>query len=225
MAAAVTLYRSTIGKKVIMALSGFILVGFVIVHLAGNLKAYTGAEHFNEYGHFLREVGAPVLPQESLLWVVRLVLLAAVGLHIWAATSLTIQDRASRPQRYAYHRKQQATYASLTMRWGGVIILLFIVYHILHFTVGTVHPDFIPGDAYHNFVVGFRVWYVSLFYILAMIALGFHLYHGVWSMFQTMGWNNRVWNGVLRGVAIAVALVIALGNISLPIAVMAGIIS
>lgn len=225
MAAAVTIYRSTIGKKVIMALTGFILVGFVVIHMVGNLKAFTGAEHLNEYGRFLRTVGAPVLPNETLLWVARIVLLGSVVAHIWAATQLTLLDRASRPQRYAFHKKQQATYASLTMRWGGVIVLLFIIYHILHFTTGTVHPNYVPGDVYHNLVSGFQVWYVSLFYILAMIALGFHLYHGVWSMFQTMGWNSRTWNGALRGLAIAIALVVALGNISLPIAVLTGILA
>lgn len=225
MAPALALYRSTIGKKVVMALTGLILVGFVVAHMLGNLKIFTGAEHLNEYGEFLRTVGEPLFPYETLLWIARIVLLVSVVLHIVAATQLTMLDRASRPQRYAFHKKEQATYASLTMRWGGVIILLFVIYHILHFTTGTTHQNFIHGDVYHNVVSGFKVWYVSAFYIAAMVALGFHLYHGVWSMFQTLGLNNSKWNGMWRGLSVATALLVAGGNILIPVAVLAGFIS
>lgn len=225
MVPALSLYRSTIGKKVVMAVTGIILVGFVVAHMVGNLKIYLGPQAINDYGHFLREVGEPLFPRETLLWVARLVLLASVGLHILAATQLTLLDRASRPERYAYHKKVQATYASLTMRYGGVIVLLFIVYHLLHFTTGSLHGSFIEGDVYHNVIVGFQNPLVSLFYIVAMVALGLHLYHGVWSMFQTLGWNNRRWNTTLRGLATAIAAVVVLGNISIPIAVLAGLIT
>lgn len=227
MVSTVALYRSTIGKKVVMAVTGIILVGFVVAHMVGNLKIYLGPEAINEYGHFLREVGEPLFPRETLLWIARIVLLGSVVLHIVAATQLTILDRASRPQRYAYQKPQQATYASLTMRYGGVIVLLFIIYHILHFTVGAVGYSSTPfeeGNVYQNVITGFSVWYVSAFYIAAMVALGLHLYHGVWSMFQTLGWNSRKWNSLLRGLAIATAVSVVIGNISIPVAVLTGIL-
>ncbi len=230
--AALMLYRSTIGKKVVMALTGFILVGFVVIHMVGNLKMFTGEEHLNAYAGFLRTVGEPVLPHETLLWTVRIVLLVSVVLHIWAAVQLTRLDYASRPQRYAM-KKTTVSYAARTMRWGGVIILLFVIYHILHFTLGKVgYPPgtYLPEDpnsgfqTYANVVNGFSVWYVSLFYIFAMGAVGLHLYHGVWSMFQSLGWNNKKWNSLLRGIATAVAVVVFVGNVSIPIAVMLGIL-
>jgi succinate dehydrogenase / fumarate reductase cytochrome b subunit len=233
MATALMLYRSTIGKKVVMAVTGLILVGFVVVHMVGNLKIYTGAVHLNEYAEFLRVVGEPALPRETILWLARIVLLASVGLHIWMAIELTRLDKASRPQRYAI-KKVTTSYASRTMRWGGVIITLFVVYHILHFTLGQVgyapggfqHEDPNNGfQTYANVVNGFKVWPVSVFYIVAMLALGFHLYHGVWSMFQTLGLNNNRWNNILRGVAIGTAVVVVLGNISIPIAVLTGFLS
>ncbi|MDP9312072.1 MAG: succinate dehydrogenase cytochrome b subunit [Chloroflexota bacterium] len=225
MAPALALYRSTIGKKVAMALTGLILVGFVVAHMLGNLKIFTGSQHLNEYGEFLRTVGEPLFPYSALLWIARIVLLGSVVVHIVAATQLTMLDRASRPERYVFHKKQQATYASLTMRWGGLIILLFVIYHILHFTTGAAHGNFIEGDVYHNVVSGFQVWYVSVVYIAAMVALGFHLYHGVWSMFQTLGLNSSKWNGLLRGLSVLTALVVAGGNILIPVAVLAGFLS
>lgn len=233
MAAALSLYRTTIGKKVVMAVTGMILVGFVVVHMVGNLKIYLGPEALNTYAGFLREVGEPLFPRETLLWVVRLVLLASVGLHILAAAQLTALDKASRPQRYAV-KKVTTSYASRTMRWGGVIIVLFIIYHLLHFTLGRVGyaPGvYQPGDpnsgfqTYANVVHGFQSWPVSLFYILAMGALALHLYHGTWSMFQTLGLNSSKWNGVWRGVAIAVAVAVFVGNVSIPIAVLAGVLT
>lgn len=230
MVSTLTLYRSTIGKKVVMALTGFILVGFVVAHMLGNLKIFLGADAINAYAGFLREVGEPLLPREALLWIARIVLLGSVVLHITAATQLTLLDRASRPQRYAV-KKVTTSYAARTMRWGGVIIVLFIIYHILHLTLGQV--GFAPGQyryedpnngyqVYSNVVNAFRVWPVSLFYILAMLALGLHLYHGVWSMFQTLGWNSRRWTGLLRGLAITIALAVVIGNISIPVAVLTG---
>jgi succinate dehydrogenase / fumarate reductase cytochrome b subunit len=233
MVSAFTLYRTSIGKKVVMAITGIILVGFVVAHMVGNLKIFLGAEAINTYAGFLRDVGEPLLPREALLWIARLVLLGSVVLHIVAATQLTIQDRASRPQRYAVHKAVQATYASRTMRWGGVIVLLFIIYHILHLTFGTV--GFAPGQylhedpnngfqVYRNIVNGFQNPFVSLFYILTMGAVGFHLYHGVWSMFQTLGLNNTKYNRLLRGLAIVTALAVFLGNVSIPIAVLTGVL-
>lgn len=228
-----TIYRSSIGKKAIMAITGFILVGFVFIHMVGNLKLYLGAESINAYAGFLRDVGEPLFPREFLLWVARIVLLASVGLHLLMAYQLTRLDLASRPVGYRSKRTVQASYASLTMRWGGIIILLFVIYHLLHFTFGVV--GYAPGgyrpedpnngfQVYSNVVNGFRVWPVSLFYILAMLALGLHLYHGTWSIFQTLGLNNSTYNRMWRGIAIVIAAAVVIGNISIPIAVLTGVI-
>ncbi|HEX5692820.1 MAG TPA: succinate dehydrogenase cytochrome b subunit [Roseiflexaceae bacterium] len=225
MAAALTLYRSSIGKKAIMALTGLIGVGFLIGHMVGNLKVFLGAESFNTYAEFLREVGEPLLPYSTLLWIIRLVLLGAVGLHILAAYQLTRMDWAGRPVHYAKRKDVQATFASRTMRWGGVIILLFLIYHILDLTLGVLNPNFVRGDAYHNFVASFSLWPVTLFYVLAMLPLGLHLYHGFWSLFQTLGWNNRTYNQLLRFLAVAIAVVVTVGFIAGPLGVLFGIVA
>jgi succinate dehydrogenase / fumarate reductase cytochrome b subunit len=232
MTGVLTLYRTSIGKKVVMAVTGLILLGYVFVHMIGNLKIYQGAEHLNAYAGFLREVGAPVFSYEQILWIVRVVLLAAVVLHIVAAVQLTRQDWAGRPVRYSRKQNVQASYASFTMRWGGLVIALFVIYHVLHLTLGVVgypgdqfrHPD--PGGAfqtYSNVVNGFKAWPVSIFYILAMCALGFHIYHGTWSLVQTLGLTSRH-NTIIRWFAAALALAIVIGNISIPISVLAGIL-
>jgi succinate dehydrogenase / fumarate reductase cytochrome b subunit len=225
MTAALTLYRSSIGKKAVMAITGLIGIGYLILHMTGNLKIFQGPEHFNEYAEFLRTIGSPVIPERGLLWVIRLVLLAAVALHVTAAYQLTRMDRAGRPVRYAQLRPVQQSFASRTMRWGGVILLLFIVYHLLHFTLGAVHPAFVQGDAYRNVVSGFQIWWVTIFYIAAMLALGLHLYHGFWSMFQTLGLNNVTYTTLLRGLSILVALGISVGFVAVPIAVLFGVLA
>lgn len=211
--------RSSIGRKVVMAATGAILVAFVIAHMIGNLQVYIGPEAMNDYAVWLRQVlhGAG-------LWIARAVLLAAVILHIWAATSLTLSSRRARAVGYREQKWRESTYASRTMRWGGVIILLFVIYHILHMTTGTVHPSFIEGDVYHNFIAGFKVVPVSLFYIFAMLALGLHLKHGVWSMFQTLGVSHPRYIRAAHVLAWIVALVVVVGNISFPLAVLAGIV-
>jgi succinate dehydrogenase / fumarate reductase cytochrome b subunit len=219
MTTGVSFFGSTIGKKVVMALSGIVLFGFVIGHMAGNLQLYLGAHALNEYSVFLRE-----MLHGTGLWIARAVLLTAVGLHIWAATSLTLEARGARPEGYRATRHRESTYASRTMVWSGPILLLFIVYHLLHLTFGTVHGSFIEGDVYHNVVSGFSVWPVSLFYILAMLALGLHLRHGVWSMLQTLGLSHPRWNGLRAAFANLFALVVVVGNISMPVAVLAGLV-
>jgi succinate dehydrogenase / fumarate reductase cytochrome b subunit len=208
---------SSIGRKAVMAVSGLILFGFVIGHLVGNLQVYQGPEKLNAYGELLRKFG-------SLLWTARIVLLVAVALHIWAAFSLTRSNRRARSVDYDRFAPQASTYASRTMRWSGVLILLFVVYHLLHFTFGShvVHPDFIHGDIYHNFIVGFRNPLVSFFYIVSMLALGLHLYHGAWSTLQTLGASHPTLDRVRKGVAAALTAVIVLGNVSMPVAVLAG---
>jgi succinate dehydrogenase / fumarate reductase, cytochrome b subunit len=225
MAAALTLYRSSIGKKAVMALTGLIGIGFVIGHMIGNLKVFFGREDFNHYAEFLREVGEPLVPRMTLLWVIRLVLLGAVALHILAAYQLTRMDWAGRPVGYTRKKDVQATFASRTMRWGGVIIVLFLLYHIADLTLGVVHPNFIPGDAYHNFVTSFQVWWVTLFYVVAVVVLGFHIYHGFWSLFQTLGLNSRTYNRLLRGLALLIALVLTVGFVAGPLGVLFGIVA
>lgn len=218
--------KSSIGKKIVMAVTGFLLVGFVIGHMAGNLKIYTGREHFNAYALALREVGADFFGYSGALWVARVVLLVAVVLHIASAYQLARRSNAARPVRYAVP-KAPDRYAARTMRWGGVILLLFIVYHLLHFTFGVVgyQPgQFVDLDAYSNVVAGFKVWYVSLFYIVAMVALGFHLSHGVWSMFQTLGVQDPRARRMLDALAATIAAVVVAGNVSVPLAVMTGLV-
>jgi succinate dehydrogenase / fumarate reductase cytochrome b subunit len=229
------LYRSAVGKKAVMAVTGIILFGFIVMHLIGNLKifeagefqvyrdgAYKPMRYLDAYGYFLRHVGEPFVPAYALLWIFRIVLLVAVVLHIWAAWQVTRMSQTARPREYVSRPKIHTTYASRTMRWGGVIILLFVIYHLLHFTTGTVHPDFQEGNVYHNVVTGFSVWWVSLFYIVAQVALGFHLYHGLWSMFQSLGWNHPRFNRWRNGFAHIFAWIITLGNISFPLAVLTG---
>jgi len=219
-----SLYRSAIGKKAVMAVTGIVLFGFVLGHMLGNLKLYLGAESLNHYGEFLRVVGEPLLPRGLALWMARIGLIVAVILHIQASVQLTLMNRRARPLKYTDRDYVVSTYASRTMRWGGVIILLFVIYHLMHFTWGNAHHDFIPGDIYHNVVSGFRLWWVSVIYIAAQLALGLHLYHGLWSMFQSLGWNHPKFNSWRRHFASAFALIITLGNISFPIAVLTGLV-
>lgn len=210
---------SSIGRKVVMAVTGIILVGFVMVHMLGNLQVYLGPGPMNAYGEFLRH-----LIHGSFLWVARAVLLLAVVLHIWSATSLTLTSRRARPIAYREQKWKESTYASRTMRWSGVILFFFIVYHLMHFTIGNAHPSFIEGDIYHNFVAGFRSVPVSLVYIVAMVLLGLHLRHGVWSMFQTLGVSHPRAIAAAKTGAWIYAAIVVLGNISFPLAVLAGII-
>jgi succinate dehydrogenase / fumarate reductase cytochrome b subunit len=210
---------STIGRKVIMAATGAILFGFVLAHMLGNLQVYLGPDAMNNYAVFLRQV-----LHGTGLWIARVVLLVAVVLHIWSAASLTLTSRRARPEGYRLEKWKESTYASRTMRWGGVILLLFIIYHLLHFTTGTLHQSFIEGDVYHNFVAGFRNVWVSAFYIFAMLALGLHLRHGLWSMCQTLGVSHPRYIRMAHVGAWIFAAIIVIGNISFPLAVLAGIV-
>ncbi len=217
-------YRSALGKKTLMAVTGLALFGFVLGHMIGNLKLYLGAEALNHYAEWLREFGTPLLPHGGFLWIARFGLLAAVGLHIVSAWQVTLISRRARPRNYSRRETIQASYASRTMRWGGVLIALFVVYHLAHFTLGSAwaHPDFVPGDIYHNVVAGFSVWPISVFYIVAQLALALHLYHGLWSLFQSLGWNHPNFNAWRLTFAKVFAAVIFVGNISFPISVLAG---
>lgn len=219
-----SLLSSSLGKKAVMGVSGLLLAGFVLVHMAGNLKMYLGAQAFNAYAEGLRSMGSPMLPHGGALWLARLVLLAAVVAHLVSAWLVTQRSRAARGGAYVRHNYVRSDYAVRTMRWGGVILLLFIVYHLLHLTLGTVHPDFRAGDAFHNVVEGFQNPWVCLFYIAANLALGLHLFHGVWSSLQSLGANHPRYNRWRETAAALVAFVVTAGNLSFPIAVLTGIV-
>lgn len=210
---------STIGRKVVMAVTGAILFLFVVGHLAGNLQVFLGPGKLDAYGRALRRFPA-------ILWGVRIGLIAATALHVWAAWSLTRMNRRARPVGYRVQRYGATTYAARTMRWSGVILLLFVLYHLAHFTWGVrgVHPDFHEGAIHANLVAGFRVVPAALVYLAAMIALGFHLRHGLWSMFDTVGWNHPRTDRLRDRCATGLALLITLGNVSIPLAVLAGIV-
>ena len=180
--------------------------------------------YLDAYGSFLRNVGAPALPASGALWIVRVVLLLAVILHIWAAWQVTRLSQESRPRDYVSRPRRHTSYASRTMRWGGIIILLFVIYHLLDFTAGTLNPGFQEGAVRRNMLASFSVWYVALFYIVAQVALGFHLYHGLWSLFQSLGWNSPRFNRWRSTFAHAFAWIITIGNISFPLAVWTGLV-
>lgn len=219
-----TLYRSSVGKKVAMAVTGVFVIGWLAAHMTGNLKAFLGAEAINHYAEWLKQMGGPVIPPGVALWGTRFLLLAAIAIHVTAATQLWASSRAARPDGY---RKEQAlsfTFASRTMRWGGVFLLLYVVYHIFHMTVGSAHPEFIPGDVYQNVVSAFQSPLIFGIYALAMVFLGLHLYHGVWSLFQTLGLSHPRFNGYRRPLATVVALFIAGGFLLVPLAVITGIL-
>jgi succinate dehydrogenase / fumarate reductase cytochrome b subunit len=222
----VAFYRSTIGKKIIMAVTGLIGIGFVILHMAGNLQAFVSQDKINSYGALLHG------PLAELTWLLRIVLIVAVVLHVLMAYQLTMLSRAARPIGYEHKEAQVATLASRTMKWGGVLLLVFIVVHLLHFTTEAIDPGGWRGmtdnqghrDVYGNIIASFRIWWVAAFYIVAMIALGLHLYHGAWSSVRTLGYAKTSAHPLQRRIALVVAIVVWLGFTIVPVGVIAGII-
>ena len=210
---------STNGQKIVMAITGAILFLFVIVHMLGNLQVFEGREKLNDYGRFLHDV-------PEILWAVRSVLVASVILHIWSSVKLAARKLKARPVGYSKIESIASTYASRTMYWSGPIILAFVIYHLLHLTAGVVHPgfDFVEGDVYHNVVAGFQVWYVSAWYIFSIILLGFHIRHGAWSMFQSVGMNHPRHTPILKKAAAVLAVIIVLGYISIPFSILLGLV-
>ena len=200
-----------------MAVSGLILFLFVLGHLVGNLQIYEGPEKLNSYAHFLRSMPA-------LLWGVRITLIVMVLLHIWSSIQLALLKFDARPTGYVKKKATQSSYASRTMYWSGPIILAFVIYHLLDFTFGTVNPHFQEGDVYANVIASFQLVPVSAFYIVAMLLLCMHLYHGLWSMFQSLGFSHPRYTPVLKRSAAVVAILIAAGNISIPVSVLAGLL-
>jgi succinate dehydrogenase / fumarate reductase cytochrome b subunit len=210
---------SSVGRKVVMAATGVILFGFVTVHMLGNLTSYMGATAMNHYAEFLH-----TMIHGMGIWAFRAVLLTAVGLHIWAATTLTLDNMAARPTGYRAQQNVASTWASRTMRWSGVILAAFIIYHLLHLTTGTVHPAFDPANPYANFVNGFKVPAASGFYIVAQLCLGLHMWHGVWSCTQSLGLAHPRYDRLRRNFATGLTVLVVGVNISYPIAVLTGFI-
>lgn len=222
----VEFYRSAVGKKWVMAVTGLMIIGFVFFHAIGNLKVYLGAAEFNHYGEFLREILVPLFPRTVILWLARVGLITAFVLHVHSAYGLTLMNRRANGPGYVQSRDwQAANAASRSMRWTGIVIGLFIVFHLADLTWGTVNPDFVRGDVYRNFVATFSRPPVAVIYIVANLALGLHLFHGAWSMFQSLGLNNPKWNSWRRSFAAGTALVIVAINLSFPISVLTGVIS
>ncbi|MFI6759923.1 succinate dehydrogenase cytochrome b subunit [Micromonospora sp. NPDC050417] len=219
--------RSTVGKKAVMAVTGILLVLFLIAHMLGNLKIFFGAASFDHYAHWLRTIGTPLLPEVWYLWLQRGALTLALVLHIWAATALAVAARKARPVRYVHRKPVQASYAARTMRWGGVIILLFVVYHLLDLTTGTLNPIGDPRRPHANVVADFAPerWYVTLVYTLAIVALGFHLRHGMFSAFRSLGQQSPRGERRARATALVFAVVLCGGYLLVPFAVLAGWVS
>ena len=213
----VAFYRSTVGKKVVMGITGLIGALFVLGHMAGNLQVFEGSDVFNRYSQLLRT-------SMELLWTVRIVLILAVIFHVVAAYQLARTSLKSRPVGYARWKAVNSTFASRTMRWTGPILLIFIVYHLLHFTTGTLHDDFIEGDVYHNVLSAFRIWWVSAIYVVAMLALSLHLYHGIWSLSQSLGLSHPKYSQGVRSLATILTIIIVAGFIAVPVSVLSGFI-
>jgi succinate dehydrogenase / fumarate reductase cytochrome b subunit len=212
------LWHSSVGKKAVMAVTGLIMVAYLITHVLANLLVFQGPEKINAYSAFLHGTG-------GALWAVRLVLLAALVLHVVAAVQLTVRRQTARPVGYAAGREPQvSTFASRTIRWGGALILLFLVYHIMHFTLGTVHRSFIEGNPYHNVATGFGNPLVVVFYELAMLAVGLHLYHGIWSSGRSLGVSTPSPRPLRRQLALALSVIMWAGFTAIPLAVYAGVI-
>lgn len=220
-----TLWDSSVGKKAIMAVSGLIMVLYLAAHMVGNLKIFFGPGEFNGYAHWLRVMGEPLLHHEWALWLVRIVLVAAVVLHAVSAYQLSRRDLRARPSKYV-HKKPRASYATRTMRYGGVILGLFIVWHILDLTTGTAHPGgFQSGHPYQNVIDTFSTWYGNVVYIAAVLAMGLHVQHGFWSAAQTLGAGRATRDRALKTVANVLALVLTAGFIAVPVGVMTGVVS
>ncbi|MET9324773.1 succinate dehydrogenase cytochrome b subunit [Streptomyces sp. NPDC003038] len=219
-----TLWDSSVGKKAVMAVSGLIMLGYLVVHMLGNLKIFFGSEEFNGYAHWLRTLGSPFLHHEWALWIVRVVLLAAVVAHGVSAYQLSRRDIRARPVKYV-HKRRRAGYATRTMRWGGVILALFIVWHLLDLTTLTVNERAWAGHPYENVLATFSTWYGNTLYIVAMAALGLHVRHGFWSAAQTLGAASARRDRTLKFLADALAVVLFAGFVSVPVAVMTGVVN
>ncbi|MBJ7504350.1 MAG: succinate dehydrogenase cytochrome b subunit [Ilumatobacteraceae bacterium] len=225
------LYGTAVGKKYAMAISGIAMMGFVMFHMLGNTKMYLGAAELDGYAEFLKKLLYPLAPKESVLWILRVSLLGMLALHLHAAWSLTVLNRHARPVRYQSARDyQEASLASRSMRLSGIVVVMFMVWHLLDLTFGVVNTigtegEYVRSEVYANVVRSFERWPVALFYVVANLLLGLHLAHGAWSIFQSLGWNNPRFNAWRVAFARGFAAIVVIGNISFPIAVTVGIVS
>jgi succinate dehydrogenase / fumarate reductase cytochrome b subunit len=219
-----------VALKALMAVTGLIMLGYLIAHMYGNLKVFSGRASFDNYAHHLRDIGEPVLPHTGLLWIIRVVLLVSVILHAYAAIALWRRARVARggTRRYVSpkaRRGVQRSYASFTMRWGGVIIALFVIYHLLHLTANVIAPGGAAGSPYQRVVNGFQIWWVVLSYTIAMIAVGLHLRHGTWSALTTLGANtSAAARRRINALAYVVAAVITIGFLLPPFGILLGLV-
>ncbi len=219
-------FTSDVGMKWMMALTGIGLLGYILVHMIGNLKIFIGPEDLDHYAESLRTLLYPIFPKEGVLWLFRIGLSAMAIIHIWSATVLALRNRKARGG-IRYEKKREyaaANYASRTMLWGGVLIALFVIYHLADLTIGSTNPDYVAGDVYNNVVYSFERWPVALFYIITMCFLALHIYHGAWSLFQSLGLANPRYDIWRRWLAAALAIAILIGNSAIPIAVQLGIL-
>jgi succinate dehydrogenase / fumarate reductase, cytochrome b subunit len=222
--------RSTVALKAMMAVTGLILIGYLLAHMYGNLKIFAGPEAFNTYAHHLRILGEPLLPHTGALWIIRVVLIVSVLAHMYAAFSLWSRAHRARggTRRYYSNKSRtgvQRTYASYTLRWGGVVILLFVIYHLLHLTWNIIHPGGAAAEPYERVVNGFQIWSVVLAYTIAVIAVGFHVRHGIWSALTTLGANtSSLARQRLNVGAYAVAGVLTVGFLLPPFAILFGLV-
>ena len=218
-------WHSGVGKKWVMAVTGIMLLGFVFAHMVGNLKIYLGATPLDHYAEWLRTLGEPALPRTVLLWIMRIGLIGAFFLHIISAAQLTRMNHRARPTKYQSPRDYAAAnFASRTMRWTGVIVGLYLIFHLMDLTWGNANPKFVRGDTYENVIHSFKRVPVAIVYILANLALAFHIFHGAWSMFQSLGLNNPKWNSARRTFAIGFATIVGLANISFPLMIVTGVV-
>ena len=215
------LWRSTVGKKVVMAVTGIVLLSFVVVHMLGNLGVFAGAASFDAYGRWLREIGSPMLGEGGLLWVLRAGLLVSLVLHVTAAVQLTKRARAARPSKHAHRAPVRGGIAARTMRWGGLALAVFVVLHLLDLTFGVLNPHGVSGEIHRNVVASLERPAVALGYAAALLALGLHVRHGIWSALQTLGFTT---GRVHRRVALAVAVTLTLGFLAVPVAVAIGLV-
>lgn len=218
--------RSTIALKLLMAISGLVFIGYLLLHMYGNLKVFAGHDAFNEYAHHLRTFGEPMLPPSGLLWVVRLVLVVALVVHVSSFVALARRARAARSQKYVVKRNLASSLSSRTMRWGGLTLLIFIVWHLIHFTIGKVNPDGGPtNDPYNLLVDSFSLWWMTIIYLLALVALALHLHHGTWSAMQTLGLTGTARaRARAKRLGVVIAVLVAGGFALVPLSVLVGIV-
>jgi succinate dehydrogenase / fumarate reductase cytochrome b subunit len=220
-------FTSDVGMKWMMALTGIGLLAYIVVHMIGNLKIFIGPDDLDHYAHSLRTLLYPIFPKEGVLWLFRIGLISMAVIHVWSATVLALRNRKARGT-IRYDKKREyaaANYASRTMLWGGVLIAMFIVYHLADLTVGSANPDYVAGDVYNNVVYSFERWPVAFFYLITMCFLALHIYHGAWSLFQSLGLANPRYDSWRRWLAVALALAVLIGNSSIPIAVQLGMLT